>query len=343
MDRSSSYLITGANGFLGAALARELCQRGERPTLLFHHNQDHPFLAELDVDPLQGDVLRPQTFKACIGAQTRVIHCAAHVSFDAADEQQVIDVIFDGTRAVVEACLEAGARSLVFVSAGAVWGAAHSDRQPVTETSPYDVDGASGYALGKQRAERACMDAARRGLRIVVVNPVTVYGDGDLRLRAGGRVVAEIRRRGVSVIPPGGTSWIDVDDVVQGILLAEDRGESGQQYILGAGNLSYQELFSQIARELGQATRGFVLPSVAEFPLYLLFYGLERANALLRRPAGVAAGQIRESFRFKHFSADRARRELGFAPRVSLAQSLQKAIAFSQAHGLFDEPPQSGP
>lgn len=329
-----TYFITGANGFIGSALAGELSRRGERAVLLFHRSDNHPLLEGISGRRVRGDVLRPETYRDHLTPATRVIHAAGRVSFSPADREEVEMVNREGTRRLVEACIEREVESLVFLSAGAIWGSTGSAGEIITEESPPDEGTPDAYARSKLAAERICRTAAGRGLRAVIVNPATTYGAGDYRLRAGGRVVAETLRRGGDWAPPGGTSWLDIGDAVRGILSAGERGGGGENYILCSGNILYRDLFRLISGQEGGGGRTRVIPPAFRLPLTAAARAAEAVGRIIGRPAPVSSFQIAESFRFKYFRAEKAGRELGFAPRASLEESLQATGNFNRRYGL---------
>ncbi|MDP8235342.1 MAG: NAD-dependent epimerase/dehydratase family protein [Candidatus Erginobacter occultus] len=329
-----TYFITGANGFIGSALAAELSRRGENSVLLFHRSDDHPLLKGVSGLRVRGDILRPETYREHLTPTTRVIHAAGRVSFSSADREEVERVNREGTRRLAESCLDRGVESLVFLSAGAVWGSTGSAGETIAEESPPAAKTADAYAQSKIAGERICRESAEKGLRAVIVNPATVYGAGDYRLRAGGRVTAEILRRGGGWAPPGGTSWLDIADAVRGILLAGERGGGGENYILCSGNIFYRDLFSLISVLGGQGSKVKTIPLIFRFPLTAAARAAEIGSRLLGRNSPVSSFQIAESFRFKYFRSEKARRELGFSPQTPLDESLRATADFNRGHGL---------
>ena len=333
---SSTYFITGANGFIGSALAGELSRKERKLTLLLHRADDHPFLKEVVGTRVRGDILQPETFKDYLGRETFVIHCAGMVSFSQGDEEEIRRTNYEGTQKLLNICIKKKVKSLIFLSAGAVWGSTGSPRDLITEDSPKDLATESAYALSKIEAEAACREAARHGLDVRIVNPSTVYGAGDLRLRAGGKVVKEVGERGIRLIPPGGTSWIALGDLIQGILLTIERGRIGENYILSAGNVPYRELLPLIAGACGLKGRGMVLSPRLRIPLVAVARLIEKGSSLLNRGASISPFQIEESFRYKYFNASKARDELGFTPRFSLEKSVREILAFNRLHNPGD-------
>lgn len=329
---NTSYFITGANGFIGSALARELNRKGGNTTILLHRSDDHPFLKEVNGSRIRGDILQPETYEDYLGEETCVIHCAGMVSFKEGDDEEVRRVNCEGTKKLLTACLKKKVNSVIFLSAGAVWGSTSSSGDLITEESPKDLATKSGYALSKIEAEVVCREAIKQGLDVRIINPSTVYGAGDLRYRAGGKVVKEVGERGIKLIPPGGTSWISIGDLIQGILRTIERGRSGENYILSAGNVPYRELLPLIAGVSGQNDRGRVISPWLRIPLVMAARMIEKGSLLLNRGAPISPFQIEESFRYKYFNNSKAREILGFTPHVGLEKTVKETLAFSRFH-----------
>jgi len=318
------YVITGANGFLGAALARELVHRGHEVVLVLHRREDHPFLSDLDAEHVRADVTDRNTLEGVLRSGDMVLHCAAFVSFSSRDADEVMRVNVEGTRTLLDLFAERGAARVLVLSAGAVWGTTTSPDDVITEARPSTATPGNAYAASKVAVEAVCREAAAKGLQVVMANPGTVYGAGDVHLRAGGRVVQQVARRGVAVLPPGGTTWLSVEDGVAGMLLALRNGTPGERYILATATVTHAELMCSIATALGMSTRGVVLP-------FLLRPFVAAAAGLV----GLEPTLVDESFRFKYLSSERARRELGFEPRADLDESLRATVRFLQRQGVL--------
>jgi len=324
--------ITGANGFIGASLARKLSAAGSRLGLLCRRPPDHPFLRGLPAAVTVGDILDTGSYLQRLGSGITVIHCAARVSFAPGDRREVLKVNLEGTRRLLSACRGRGVKDFVFVSAAAVW---EPTRQPapITEDSPA-ARPRNAYAAGKMAAEEECRAAAAAGMRVVIVNPVTAYGEGDYRLRAGGRVIKEFLCRGRRLAPPGGTSWIDIDDLTSGIIAATEKGLAGRRYILSGGNVTYRELFAAILAAAGSPGRVYRLPRAARLPLCAALAAAGVISSLLGRQAAMDPGQMAESFFYKYYSPARAARELGFRPSRPLAEAISRTLDFNRRHHL---------
>ncbi len=338
MDVTATYFITGANGFVGGCLARELNRKGHNITLLFHRADDHPFLKDTAAERVWGDILDPATYIDHLDENTTVIHCAARVSFSRAERDSVWETNYEGTRALLNACRKQHVSSFVFLSSGAVWGTTRDTGQLITERLPQENEGRNAYAASKIKAESACRESLQDGMDIRIINPATIFGAGDYRLTAGGRVVTTVARHGARLAPPGGTSWIDIEDAIRGILLVIEKGRRGENYILSAGHIAFRDLFEHIAKSCGREVAPRKIPSYLEHPAVLVAWVLHGAGSLFPGFSFPASEQIRDSFRYKYFSAQKAEKELGFLPHVSLETSLRETVAFSRTAGFLPTP-----
>ncbi|HEX9416264.1 MAG TPA: NAD-dependent epimerase/dehydratase family protein [Gaiellaceae bacterium] len=287
--------VTGASGFIGAHVARELRERG----------------AEVREDFV--DLLDSAGLERAIAGCDAVFHVAALYSFE--DPAELLErVNVEGTRRVLEACARKGVRRIVHTSSSGTCGpvpgrpATEEDRPPAWEL---DVP----YKRTKLAAERVALAAARDGLDVVVVNPTTPVGEGDWRPTPTGRMVAGVATGRFRAYLDIGLNVVDVRDVARGHVLALEQGKAGERYILGAVDLPLRELFGAIADLAGRSRPRIRVPygvawSAARMGL------LNRNEVLLARlPA--------------YFSSEKAERELGYRPgpiEPALARAVREAL-----------------
>ena len=294
MHRVRVY-VTGASGFIGGHVARELREAG--------HEVGDEWIDLLDRDRLG----------LAIEGCEAVFHLAALYSYDApASEHERVNVA--GTRTVVELCRELGVRRLVHTSTCGTCG-------PVPGRPATEDDGPPGYELAvpykrtKLEAERIVLEAARDGLDAVVVNPTTPVGDGDRFPTPTGRMVECVATGRYRGYLDTGVNVVDVRDVARGHLLALEGGRAGERYLLGGVDLTLRELFAAIADLAGKPRPRLRLPYRA-------------AQALAR--AGVAnAEEVALARLPMYFSSDKARRELGYEPgpvEPALARAVRDAL-----------------
>lgn len=259
--RKPVYFVTGANGFIGASLCKRLTEEGATVKGLFHCQKDYPYFGEMNVKPVWGDILNPDSFEEELSGVDVVFHCAAFVSFDDGDHEKIMSVNAQGTQKLIQVCQKRNVPKILFLSAGAVWGAQGRAGELIGENSPYQNAVNSSYAESKIAAEHYCREAHKRGQHMVIVNPSTVYGAVDYRLQAGGRVVKAVSESRIPMTPSGGTAWIDIGELLEGVLAANARGKSGEQYILSNENISFYVLMVQIRKICKRSPHLVKLPS----------------------------------------------------------------------------------
>jgi dihydroflavonol-4-reductase len=289
----------------------------------------------MEFERRRGDVTDLASVKDAMAGCEVVYHTAGLISFSRSDWDRLYEINVIGTRNVLRAAMESGVDGLVFTSAGAVLGCSSSPKVWLDETARLATDESDGYAYSKQLAEREVRAAAKQGLHAVIVNPATVYGRGDLKLNSG-FVIRNIYRHGARVAPPGGTSAVAVQDLVDGHLLAMQRGSAGERYILSGQNLTYLELFNTIAQTVGARSVKWQLPRAVQGLALLAAAVLEWMLGLVDAQAMLITPKIvKETFGYKWFDTGKAQRELGWIPRVPLRDAVREAFDFYREQGLI--------
>lgn len=335
-------LVTGVSGFIGARLARRLVERGDRVVGLLRASSDRSLIADLLVagklEAVEGDVRDPASVERATPGCDVVVHTAGDVSYWSRDRERQHAINVDGTRNVIAAARKAGVTRFLHTSSVAAVGIPDRGDPPAREDSPWNAGSSGiGYFTTKRAAEELVMDAARRGFPAVIVNPAYVIGPGDVRLHDG-NVFIDLHRGTIPMCPPGGNCWVDVDDVIEGILLALEHGQTGERYILGGENLKYREVFELIAGALGVRAPRFELSSVVakvSAPAY------ELIGALLGRYPRMTRETALLFQRDLYFDCSKAREELGYAHRP-FAETVQRTIEWYRVHGYLPAAEESG-
>jgi dihydroflavonol-4-reductase len=289
--------VTGASGFVGSHVVRALERGGA------------------SVRCERVDVLDPPGLERALRGCDAVVHVAALYSYDA-DPRRLEAVNVDGTRNVLEAAARAGVTRVVHTSTAGTCGpvagrpASEADRPPRWELSV-------PYKRTKLAAERLVLDAARRGLEAVVVNPTTPVGGGDRRPTPTGAMVAGVARGRIrAYVPSTGLNVVDVRDVAHGHVLALEHGRRGERYLLGGTDLLLRDLFATIAEIAGLTPPRLRVP-----------YPVVRAAAAL----GLAnRNEVRLARLPMFFDSSKAERELGYAAgpvEPALARAVHEALA----------------
>lgn len=247
--------VTGANGFLGAALVRRLLAEGWRVRALLRPGANDILLRQLaGVERIEGELLHPPGYRPALAGCDALFHTAAVYSHDPARLPMMYLVNGEGAGEVLMAALAAGVPRIVHTSTiGAVY--QPQSGKLATEASGMNTANGSDYVRSKLAGEQIALALAESGAPIVVVHPSAMLGPGDWRPSASGRRFLDAVQGGSDWrdrYPPGGVNWAPVEDVAQGMILAAERGQPGRRYLLGHGQGNLDA--GAFARLLAQAT-----------------------------------------------------------------------------------------
>jgi len=288
--------VTGATGFVGAHVARELAAGG----------------AEVRTERV--DLLDPDLLARAIAGCDAVFHVAALYSYDA-DPRLIERVNVEGTRNVVDACLRGNVRRLVHTSTAGTCGPV-AGRPATEDDGPPDWELAVPYKRTKLAAERLVLEAARGPLDAVVVNPTTPVGDGDAKPTPTGAMIAGVANGRVrGYVATTGLNVVDVRDVARGHVLAYERGSRGERYLLGGLDLPLRDLFAAVADLAGTPRPSVRVPYAAAVAAARL--GL------------VNADEVRLARLPMYFSSEKAQTVLGYRPgpvTPALARAVREAL-----------------
>jgi dihydroflavonol-4-reductase len=286
--------VTGASGFIGSHVARELRERGA------------------DVRDEFVDLLDSAALERAMDGCDAVFHVAALYSFDdPAEELERVNV--EGTRRVLEACARAGVGRIVHTSSSGTCGPVPG-RPATEEDAPPSWELEVPYKRTKLAAERLALSAGA-----VAVNPTTPVGDGDWRPTPTGRMIAGVATGRFRAYLDIGLNVVDVRDVARGHVLALERGRPGERYILGGVDLPLRELFGAVADLAGRPRPRVQIPFAAA-------WAAARAGRLNRNELLLARVPA-------YFSWEKARRELGYSPgpvEPALARATNDALRRSK-------------
>lgn len=324
-------LVTGATGFVGSAVLRQLLARGERCRALARRGSVRGNLAGLDVEVAEGDLNDEDSLKRALKGCNALYHVAADYRLWVRDPDVMMRTNVEGSRNLMRLAAAAGVRRAVYTSSVAVI-RPHGDGTLADEETPSgSADMIGPYKLSKFRAERAVLSAAAdNGLEIVTVNPSTPIGPRDIKPTPTGRIVVESANGRMPAYVETGLNVVHVDDVARGHLLAFDHGQNGERYILGGENLMLSEILAQIAELCGRRPPSVQLPLRAIMPIARFAEALAGLG-MIREPFATVDG-VRMAQKVMFFSSDKARRELGYVPRPA-HQALTDALEWFRRQG----------
>jgi dihydroflavonol-4-reductase len=325
-------LVTGATGFVGAAVARALLrERGHRVRVLARPNSDRRNIAGLDVEVAEGSLEDAASMARATEGCRYLFHVAADYRLWVPDPAAMFRANVDGTSALMRAALAAGVERVVYTSSVATLGIVSGGVADEETPSAYG-DMIGPYKQSKFAAEEAVHALiAERGLPAVIVNPSTPIGPGDVKPTPTGRLIVEAARGKMPGYVDTGLNIVHVDDVAAGQLLAAEHGIVGQRYILGGENMSLADILGEVARVVGRRPPRMKIPYAVVLPIAA---GAElMARATGREPFTTLDG-VRMSRKKMYFSSAKAMRALGYAPRPA-HEAIADAVAWFEANGYL--------
>lgn len=328
---SRTYLVTGATGFIGAHLVREIVASGDQVKILTRQKTLPAHLADLqrpDIELVQGDLLEPASFRDHLRGLDGVYHLAGFISTARQDAGRVLDLNYTVTHNLLQALRENPVPRLVYLAS--IFALAGGEKTPANEDTPYNLDGNPvGYFHAKRRAELEARAAAEQGMDIVFTYPCFCYGPGDA-LISSSRLLLLFLRRQVPVYFPGGLNSMDVRDAARALLLSMHKGQAGRRYLAGGVNQTYREFFEVAADVTGLPRLRLGLPNAVLPPAGWL--GERLAPSL-----GLDSQAVWMAQRYWYYDDSRARRELGHTSRP-LAESLYDATRWFIDNGFCKAP-----
>ncbi len=321
--------LTGASGFVGGHVLRALVARGDRVVCLVRDPAASDGVARVGGAPVVGDLRDPAAVRRAMRGSEVVYHCAADYRLWVPDAEAMYASNVAGTRNVLAAAADCGARRVVYTSTVGAIGL-REDGQPSDETTPSRLEDMIGpYKRSKFQAERVADEWVGRGLPVVIVSPSAPVGERDVKPTATGRMILDFLHGRIRAFVDTGLNLVDVRDVAAGHLLAEARGRVGEKYILGHTNLSLEEILALLARIVGVPRPRIRLPHW--IPLAAATVETRWAEWRGREPRLEVDAVLLARHRM-YFDASKAVRELGL-PQTPVEDALARAVAWFRDAG----------
>ncbi len=324
-------LVTGATGFLGSAIVRELLKDGRRVRVLVRKGADTRNIAGLDLDIAYGELRDLESLRSALQDCKSLYHAAAYYSLWDNDKHLIYDINVEGTRNILQSAQDQNVEKVVYTSTVGCIGLS-SNGQPNNETTPFDpLTLSNDYKKSKYAAEQIALDFASRGLPVVIVNPSTPIGPRDIKPTPTGKIILDFLHRKMPAYLDTGLNLIDVADCARGHLLAEQKGTVGERYILGNRDMSLKEILDALAKITGLNAPQIKLPY---WVAYCAGWTCEMvSNYITRKPPAVPLAGVKMAKYFMYFDSSKAIRELGL-PQNPVENSLEAAITWFQENKM---------
>ena len=322
--------VTGATGFLGSHVARQLLARGAELRLLVRATSRTDNIDDLAAERVIGDLRDPESLKQGMSGCEFVFHVAADYRLWARNGQELYHSNVEGTRNVLQAARDSGVRRVIYTSSVATMGFGNNGRL-TDERTPVALSNMIGdYKRSKFMAERLVIEAGLAGQNVVMVNPTTPIGERDIKPTPTGRIVVDFLRRKFPAYVDTGLNLVDVVDCAEGHLLAMEKAVPGERYILGGENLTLKQILDKLAAITGLPSPKVKLP-------YAMAYATGVVDTLvtggiMRREPRVTLDSVRMGRKKMFVTSAKAERELGWSPRP-VDGALRRAAEWFQANG----------
>jgi dihydroflavonol-4-reductase len=320
-------LVTGATGFVGSHVVRQLVERGERVRVLARPESCMHALDGLAVEVVLGDLRSASAVRAAMRGVRRVFHAGADYRLWARNPLEIYETNVVGTKNIVSG-LDAGVERLVYTSTVGTIAVPHA-RWPDEGTNASLGEMIGHYKRSKFMAEKVVLDAASHGVPAVIVNPTTPVGPGDWRPTPTGNVILDFLRRRMPAYVQTGLNVVPVEDVARGHLLAADLGRIGDRYLLGGRNMTLKEVLDALSAISGLPAPRLRLPWSAAMALGYVDW--IAATARGREPRIPLEG-VRMARHMMWANSTKAARELGFQAG-SVEAALQRAVEWYCENG----------
>src|ERR1700691_5632765 len=324
-------LVTGATGFLGSHVARQLVAAGEAVRVLVRASSNLAVLDGLQVEPVEGDLRDAASLERAMQGVRRVYHVAADYRLWTPKPAEIYESNVEGTRRLLAAAHRAGVQRIVYTSTVATIAVPRHGALPNEETQATVAEMIGHYKRSKFLAEQVAVEAARGGVPVVIVNPTAPVGPGDWKPTPTGRIILDFLQGKMPAYVDAGLNVAAVEDVAAGHLLAAEKGRIGERYILGARNMTLKQILDALASITGRAAPRVRLPHAVALAAG---YADEFFARLTGREPRIPVEGVKMSRHRMFVESDKAQRELGYrAGPVEAA--LERAVRWYQAQGYI--------
>ena len=323
-------LVTGAAGFLGSHVARQLVARGDDVRVLLRASSTNRAIADLSLEYVTGDLRDPASLDRAMKGVKRVFHVAADYRLWARRSREIYDSNVGGTKNLLAAAKRAGVEQLIYTSTVATI-AVDRPKLPNEFTDAKLDEMVGHYKRSKWMAEREVLNAAKNGLPVIVAMPTTPVGPWDWKPTPTGKIILDFLNGKLPGYVETGLNFVGVEECAAGHLLLAEKGKVGERYLLGGENLTLKAMLDMLAKITGLRAPSLKIP-------HGLALGVAYANTvfsrLLGREPGIPIEGVKIARHMMFVDCSRAQRELGFKAGP-VAAALERAVRWYEANGYI--------
>jgi dihydroflavonol-4-reductase len=321
-------LVTGAAGFLGSHVARQLVARGEEVRVLLRASSTNRAIADLSLEYVTGDLRDPASLDRAMKGVKRVFHVAADYRLWAKRSREIYDSNVGGTKNLLNAAKRAGVEQLIYTSTVATI-AVDRPQHPNELTDAKLEEMVGHYKRSKWMAEKEALNAAKAGLPVIVAMPTTPVGPWDWKPTPTGKIILDFLNGKMPGYVETGLNFVGVEECAAGHLLVAEKGKVGERYLLGGENLTLKAMLDTLAKITGLRAPMLKIP-------HGLALGVAYANTvfsrLVGREPGIPIEGVKIARHMMFVDCSRVRRELGFQAGP-VAAALERAVRWYEANG----------
>ena len=310
--------VTGAAGYLGSTLVRKLYKQKHKITIFDIKDASHPFLRGLKIKKIKGDIRDYPTLLKAMKGCDYVYNLSACILNTPKAKNTLFSVNIRGSENVMNACLKLGIKKVVHVSSSSIFGFSKNGRIKLNENDVLDFKD-NIYGQSKKLGDDKVQEYIAKGLNVTIVCPGSVFGAGEIEPL---ELIRNIKRGRIKFTFPGGTSVIAIDDIVNGMISAMEKGRKGQKYILSNQYMRFKEMYNKIANVLKAPKIKYELPRITYYPMYLLAATIQ---TVFKNPP-LTTEMVRWSYHYRNLDISKARRELGWKPVIPFEEAVKQAL-----------------
>jgi dihydroflavonol-4-reductase len=323
-------LITGAAGFLGSHVARQLVARGENVRVLMRPSSSNRAIADLPLEYVTGDLRDQDSLQRAMQGVKKVFHVAADYRLWAKNPQDIYDSNVGGTKKLLAAAKEASIEQLIYTSTVAT--IAVDRPQLPNEFTDSRLDEMIGhYKRSKWMAEQEVLRAAKDGFPAVVAMPTTPVGPWDWKPTPTGKIIVDYLNGKMPGYVETGLNFVGVEDCAAGHLLVAEKGKIGERYLLGGENLTLKQVLELLARLTGLPAPSFKIPHAMALGVA---YAETAFSRLIGREPQIPVEGVKIAQHLMFVECQRAQQELGFEPEP-VAAALGRAVRWYEENGYI--------
>lgn len=323
-------LVTGASGFLGSHVARQLIARGDDVRVLLRPSSHNRAIGDLSLEYVTGDLRDPESLERAVKGVQRIFHVAADYRLWARRSRDIYDANVNGTKNLLAAAKQAGVEQFIYTSTVAT--IAVDRPQLPNEFTDAKLDEMVGhYKRSKWMAEREVLNAVKEGAPVIVAMPTTPVGPWDWKPTPTGKIIVDFLNGKMPGYVETGLNFVGVEECAAGHLLVAEKGKIGERYLLGAENLTLKQLLDTLERITGLRAPTWKIP-------HGLALGVAYSSTIFSRLVGkeppIPVEGVKIARHNMFVDCSRAKRELGFQPGL-VAAALERAVRWYEANGYI--------